>query len=95
VTFTPNSKFTFTASAVIVGVAALVGVGWRAANAIRDVRDEVRDVRTEVKGLRDDVKNISAERWTYRDMERWAMMLERGNRDKIVVPDPREVRLLP
>jgi len=55
----------------------LIGVTWRAANMMRDNRDEIR-------GLRDDLRTT----WSFRDQERWALELERKNRDLgFFVPD--------
>ena len=79
----PSTPVTLTISAIGISVAMLVGTGWRAANAVRDLCDEVA-------GLRRDVAAIAADRWTAADMERWAFRLERSNRENgvnLVVPD--------
>lgn len=81
-----NTKFSLTIGGVFTAVVVLVGVGWRAANIIRDVGDEV-------KALRNDVKGVSADRWSASDMERWAYRLDLANRERsIIVPDPRTIR---
>jgi hypothetical protein len=82
-----NTKVNAKIGSVIIAVFALLGVGWRAANAIRDVTDEV-------KALRNDVRAIHNDRWSFSDMERWSFRLERENRERgLVVPDPREIRI--
>ncbi|HLP23831.1 MAG TPA: hypothetical protein VK139_07305 [Microbacteriaceae bacterium] len=55
---------------------------WRAANYLRDMRDEVAAIRKQMASV-----------WTVSDMERWAVKLERANRNQdISVPDPLEIR---
>lgn len=81
-----NTKVSLTVGGVITAVVVLVGVGWRAANIIRDVGDEV-------KALRNDVKGVNVDRWSASDMERWAYRLDIANRERnIIVPDPRGVK---
>lgn len=66
---TPETTVTVTLTVGGTITAALVIATWRAANFLRDVRDEL-------KGLRSDVR----ESWTRREQERWANELERQNR---------------
>ena len=61
---------------------AIIVATWRLANYMRDMRDEVREIRKQMCDV-----------WTVSDMERWAVRLERANRQKpIAVPDPLEAR---
>lgn len=79
---TTNSRLSLNLTVVVICVAALVGTGWRAANLLRDIKDEIG-------GLRSEVKAVSADRWTLQDQERWASRLERLNRtSNLVVPEP-------
>lgn len=79
----------------IAGAAVLflVGSGWKANGFLTDIRQENRATREAVETLRLEIKTSSNYRWTISDMERWAFLLDRNNRDlKLAVPDPRTVR---
>lgn len=50
---------------------ALVGVVWHAANRIRDLTEQLKDMQRDIRAS-----------WTFRDMEKWALNLERENRSR-------------
>lgn len=82
---TANSRLSLNLTVVVICVGALVGTGWRAANLLRDIKDEIG-------GLRAEVKAVSADRWTLQDQERWAARLERLNRSaNLIIPEPARV----
>lgn len=77
-----NSRLSLNLTVVVVCVGALVATGWRAANLLRDIKDEIG-------GLRSEVTKVSTDRWTLQDQERWASRLERLNRSSnLVIPEP-------
>lgn len=65
---TPDTDFTLTIGAALAALGMVAAAVWRAANFIRDLRDEI-------KGLRADVRAA----WTREEHERWAFRLERDN----------------
>jgi hypothetical protein len=67
---TPETDVTLTLTAAFLALSAVAAAVWRAANFIRDLRDEI-------KGLRTDVRSA----WTREEHERWAFRLERDNAD--------------
>lgn len=86
-TINANSRLSLTLGIVVASVVALVGTGWRAANALRDIKEELVSIRREVQA-------IHAESWTVTDMDRWSRRLEQANKggpSPVIVPDPREV----
>jgi hypothetical protein len=83
---TPSSRLSLSIAGAITIAGALIGTGWRAANAVNELRSEVVE-------LRRDLRSFAADRWTFGDMERWAYRLERDNRERpIAVPDVRIIR---
>jgi predicted Holliday junction resolvase-like endonuclease len=81
---TPDTVFGVSLAVGLSILIAVIAATWRAANYLRDMRDEVRSIRREMQ-----------ETWTCTDMERWSARLERENRDagKILsVPDPIDIR---
>lgn len=73
---TPATDLTLTVSAAAGALFFVAMAVWRAANFIRDLRDEI-------KGLRHDVRAA----WTREEHERWAFHLERENTQlPLVVP---------
>lgn len=86
-TLNSNTRLSVTLGVVVAAVIALVGTGWRAANALRDIKEELVSIRREVQAIHDDS-------WTVTDMDRWSRRLEQANRGgpaPVVVPDPREI----
>jgi len=74
---TKDTNLILPLSAVGVLLIGLIGTTWKAANYLRDSRDEIR-------GLREDLRTT----WSFRDQERWALRLERENRKLgLYVPD--------
>jgi hypothetical protein len=65
---TPETLFSFPLAAVIGSISAVFFAGWKIANAVRDLTEQVR-------GLRGDVRAA----WTRAEHERWAFELERQN----------------
>lgn len=62
----------------------LAGAVWRAANFLRDNKEELSALRRDLK-----------EGWTLRDQERWALQLERENRSRninLFVPNVEKAR---
>jgi hypothetical protein len=81
---TPDTVFGVSLAVGLSILIAVITATWRAANYLRDMRDEVRSIRREMQ-----------ETWTCTDMERWSARLERDNRDAgktLSVPDPLEIR---
>lgn len=79
---TANTRLSLNLVVVVICVGALVGTGWRAANILRDINDQIA-------GLRNEVKSVSADRWTLQDQKAWAYSLERTNRALgLAVPEP-------
>lgn len=80
---TPDTNITATLAAAIGAFAGVFWAGWKIANAIRDLVEEI-------KGLRKDVRAA----WTREEHERWSFRLERDNADLPLVvppmPEPRE-----
>jgi len=65
---TADTVFSFPIAAVIGSISAVFVAGWKIANAVRDLTEQVR-------GLRGDVRAA----WTRAEHERWAFELERQN----------------
>jgi|LauGreSuBDMM15SN_2_FD.fasta_scaffold11363_3 hypothetical protein len=65
---TPETIFSLPLIALLCTVSAVFIAGWKIANAVRDLTDQVR-------GLRGDVRAA----WTRAEHERWAFELERQN----------------
>ena len=65
---TPDTLFSLPLVAAMSTVGAVFVAGWKIANAVRDLTDQVR-------GLRGDVRAA----WTRTEQERWAFELERRN----------------
>jgi hypothetical protein len=65
---TPETVFSLPLIAALSTVGAVFVAGWKIANAVRDLTEEVR-------GLRGDVRAA----WTRAEHERWAFELERRN----------------
>lgn len=81
---TPDTVFGVSLAVGLSILIAVIAATWRAANYLRDMRDEVRSIRREMQ-----------ETWTCTDMERWSARLERDNRDAgqpLSVPDPVDIR---
>lgn len=75
---------------------ALLGAGWKANEFMTEVRQQSVATRESVEALRSEMKATAVYRWTTADMERWAYLLERTNRElKLNVPDVRDVRPRP
>ncbi|RRJ96865.1 hypothetical protein Ga0100231_024165 [Opitutaceae bacterium TAV4] len=84
-----NTRLTLTLGAAITCAVTLVVTGWRAANLLRDIRDEISSLRREVQ-------TVSSGTWSVQDQERWAYQLRWDNRSiPVVVPDPASVRKTP
>lgn len=82
----PNTRLTLTLGTIASIATVLVIVGWRAANLLRDIRDEIGSLRREVQ-------TISSGTWAIQDQERWAYQLRWENRTiPLIVPDPSEMR---
>ena len=65
---TPETVFSLPLVALLATVSAVFIAGWKIANAVRDLTEQVR-------GLRGDVRAA----WTRAEHERWAFELERRN----------------
>jgi hypothetical protein len=79
---TPDTTLQLTLAVAVPFAGAIIVATWRAANYLRDMRDEVKAIRAQMAGV-----------WTVNDMERWANRLERENRKHpLAVPDPLEIR---
>jgi len=65
---TPETVFSLPIAAALGTVASVFVAGWKIANAVRDLTEQVR-------GLRGDVRAA----WTRAEHERWAFELERKN----------------
>jgi len=65
---TPDTIFSLPIVAALGTVSAVFLAGWKIANAVRDLTEQVR-------GLRGDVRAA----WTRAEHERWAFELERQN----------------
>lgn len=81
---TPDTVFGVSLAVGLSILIAVIAATWRAANYLRDMRDEVRVIRREMQ-----------ETWTCSDMQRWSLRLERDNREPdkpLSVPDPSEIR---
>jgi len=73
---TPETDITATLAAAGGAFVAVFWAGWKIANAIRDLVEEI-------KGLRKDVRAA----WTREEHERWSFRLERENAGlPLVVP---------
>jgi hypothetical protein len=73
---TPDTVFSLPLVAALGTIAAVFVAGWKIANAVRDLTEQVR-------GLRGDVRAA----WTRAEHERWAFELERRNAKlPLVVP---------
>lgn len=78
----PDTEITLALGVVATLVLTLIVATWRAANYLRDVRDEVRDIRNKLGDV-----------WTVRDQERFAARLRWDNRTQnLQVPEPSEQR---
>jgi hypothetical protein len=65
---TPDTVFSLPLVAALGTISAVFLAGWKIANAVRDLTEQVR-------GLRGDVRAA----WTRAEHERWAFELERKN----------------
>jgi hypothetical protein len=80
---TPDTDLSLTLSAAALALGFVATAVWRAANFIRDLRDEIKGLRTDVRAA-----------WTREEHERWAFSLERENTKlPLIVPSvpPRPV----
>lgn len=76
-----STRFTGTVASIMSGAALITGGTWYAANAIRDITDEV-------KALRREVRASNAEHWTITDMKDWSRQLERINQTRgLILPE--------
>lgn len=61
------------------------------AKEVAQLKVDISDARRETAEARREVASKSGDRWTYADMFRWSVSLQRANNDagnKVVVPEP-------
>lgn len=76
----------------VTAVIFLLTLGWKANGFLTSIQEENAATRRAMESLQSEVRASAAYRWTTGDMERWAYLLERSNRDlKLTVPDTRTV----
>lgn len=79
---TPETAIQVSLLVAIPVTISMIVATWRLANYMRDTLEEIRDIRKQMAGF-----------WSVSEMERWAIQLERSNREmKIAVPDPSKIR---
>ena len=76
---TPDTPLLLPIGFVCTLLIALLGATFKVANRIRDLTEQLKAMQRDIRAS-----------WTFRDMEKWALNLERENRSRkipLYVPD--------
>jgi hypothetical protein len=93
VSITPETNLAIPLTIVCVVVLFIAGVAWRAANFVRDIRDDGRELKAEIKAEIKAMRKELADTWNLSNMKDWTSSLERKNRNiPLTVHDPAAIR---